>query len=202
MKKALLFVISTFLIGLIFSANAFAWTIFLSTDYQAGDTQATFNINLNLEADETIQINGYQLDFIFDSSELTYAGYTNTPVSPAIANFVGMPAVSEDNENLFLNFNAFAFMTIAPVSTSQVLGTITFDVSDTAVVDGLSSDLNFYLDSVNIGLWLDGVTEERNLDNFESYSIDVGTAAVPVPSALLLMGAGILGFAGLGRKPA
>nr|WP_319492062.1 PEP-CTERM sorting domain-containing protein [uncultured Desulfobacter sp.] len=194
-KKYLISIITTCFLSLIFSTGAMAWHVDISSDYTSGDDRATFNFTLHNS--ETIeQLSGYMFLFEYDSEELTYLSYTNTPVPAFFPNLFGEPV----NENgTISNFNASAFSKIDLLPGEYQLGSFTFDVSDTAVADGVS-DFNFDLDNFLFEFVI-GLDDYSDSTQFIESQIDVGSAAsVPVPSALLLMGTGILGLAGLKRK--
>jgi hypothetical protein len=194
-KKYLVSIISTCFLSLIFSATAMAWHVDISSDYLSGDDQATFNFTLHNS--ETIeQLSGYRFVFEYDLDELSYLSYTNTPVPTFFSNLFGEPV---DDNGTISNFNASAFSKTDLAAGDYQLGSFTFAVSDTAVSDGVS-DFNFDLDDFFFEFVI-GLDDYSDSTQFIQSQIDVGSAAsVPVPSALLLMGTGILGLVCLRRR--
>lgn len=163
--------------------------------------------------DEAVALNGYQLDFGYDSTEMQWTGYTNTTPQPSsiIANFMGN--ATESSTGVIFNFNAFSFFGSdfsAAAGTTTKIGTLTFNIYESAVADG-QSDL-WINSTLTAGLNMadpnsaDGTgytfyrfMEDASLAQYGT-GLDVGSSPVPVPGTGLLLGSTLLGLVGLRRK--
>lgn len=188
------------------SADASSY-FYISTDnYASGDDNITFNINFH--TDENVIVDGYALEFGYDTSELDYKEHEIFNVFDEVGkNFWGPLEYSEE-DGVVDNFNAESQFEVESPNASPgdyVLGSITFDIVN-PTMNGSAELSDFYVDfeDVMFGFSInnqDYWNDSPDLHNyFPEYTIDIVPSAVPVPSALLLMGTGILGLAGLKRK--
>lgn len=136
---------------------------------------------------------GWELDFFFDSSELTFdkATYENSfeDVDPS------GPTITGDNlYNPTFNFSGFTFAQDAKTH----LATYTFNITG---LDPLDSQIDFRLES-QIGVNGRGLTDVSGL-SFHQYDDASGANVVnpvPIPGAVWLLGPGLIGLAGLRKK--
>ncbi len=186
-----------------FSNNAMAAFSFnLSSDYSVGDSQVVFD--LNLTTDEIIsELGCYSFEFTYDTNELSYVGYTNTPVTGLIADMFG-PLTNNAEDGTLDKFAAASFGDVSVDAGKYLLGTFTFDVTN-AVADG-EVDFNFDLDDPMFGYTMLGA-DGPIPGHFPSSTLDIapeagGTNPVPIPAALWLFGSGIVGLACCKRRQA
>lgn len=198
MKKKSLFVITALLASVFFSGTAMAaFFINITTDYSEGDSQITFDLNINVE-DASIEWSNYEFVFSYDSTELTYDSYThNLPTG-----FIEFMAPSDADGTLY-SFVGYAFGgSNATIDVGTfTLGSFTFDVTD-AVADGVT-DFNFLYSDIMFGFTVDGVeynTAELRATVCVDHYTDV--ASVPLPGGIWLLGSGIAGLACARRKKA
>ncbi len=189
---------------LLAATGAHAW------QFEIDNTQndLVFEVWFNTQGD-TVQLDGYGLDFGFDATEMAWSGdYTNTAPAPLFADLLG-PA-SANGTGSISNFNAASFgagPTFGP-DTRLLLGTLGFDLlnPDTSLQDG-APDVWFDLASQNLIVTLDvngaGLAEySAAAGNFQfalGPDLDIGNP-VPVPAAVWLFGSGLLGLIGLRRR--
>ena len=158
--------------------------------------------------DSSVVIDNYQLNFEYDSMEMDYLSYTNTPPSSSfIADLMGN--LTEQSSGYLHNFNAAVFFGDgATVDSNILLATLTFDILPTAVIDG-SDDL-WFVSTPGFGITLNSVW--YNYETFQdpdfasehlTYGdgLDVGNP-VPIPAAVWLFGSGLLGLIGIRKKTA
>lgn len=201
MKKHLLATLSIVTLCLItfLSTNAMAaFSCSIDTSYNSGDPQVEFK--LYLTTDETISVDGYQFEFTYDTSELSYMSYTNTPLSGIYEDALASFSVDQSNGSLD-GFSAASFSSSAVIEAgAYLLGTFTFETTS-VIEDGLT-DFNIdYLDNM---LFLGvGLEYYNNSSILLSNFTDIRSgSSVPIPGTGLLMGMGILGLASIRRKTA
>ncbi len=197
MKSKFTIVLVT-LFSTLFVGNSFAsWSYSISSDYTPGDATAEFTLNFST-IDQAATLYSYDLGFIFDSSELTYISHEYENLNGIIAENYGQTSI----EDGFINsFNAGTW-SLSPgltveANTTVALGNILFQVSNSAIADNLT-DFDFNYDYNLFKTIVDMVDVAENETNFPHHLTDV--AAVPIPSALFLIYAGLLGLAGIRRK--
>ena len=156
--------------------------------------------------DESHVISNYQLEFGYDTNEMTYVSYTNTPPGTLIPDFMG--GMEETHPGYLHNFNAAQlFGTDPTVSSNIILGTLTFEIKPEAVKDG-EPDIWFETVPPGFGITLDG--EWFDFNDFQEpefrsqhiaygVGLDVG-APVPIPAAVWLLGSGVVGLLGVRRR--
>ncbi len=156
--------------------------------------------------DDVHYIYNYELEFSYDTGEMNYTSYTNTPPASLTPDMMGN---MEDKGSGYLhNFNA-AYLVGNPaiVSSDVKLATITFDILPDAVADG-EPDLLFNI-SPFFGITIDGSTAYYNRDYFLdptfasehlSYGNCLDVGSVPVPGAIWLLVSGVIGLIGIRRK--
>ena len=209
MKKIVLGSIITLFLILNFNSAFAAWSFDLESDFAEGNSQVTFSLNLNV-SDETIDLMAYQFEFKYDSNELEYSGYTNN--NPFNSVFMDPNAFSNNSEG---TLDSFMVLVISPFgahsasvnSGAYTIGTFTFDIKENAIADE-ESDFGFDYNDNMFALTVNNTNYSANsgesletITAIGSGNFDVTSAsAVPIPTALLLMGAGLLGVAGLRRK--
>ncbi|MCD4719828.1 MAG: PEP-CTERM sorting domain-containing protein [Desulfobacula sp.] len=196
MKNKILYLIIILLVTVVYTGSAMAtWSFNITTDYALGDAQAVFD--LNFLTDEEITIEAYAFEFKFDKDELSYVSSTNTPTEGLYSQFLG--PFSADQENGTLDgFNAASFSSSVLAPANYLLGTFTFDVTN-SVKDGVT-DFNFdYTDSM-FGFGVNGI--DWGADNTKALPHFTDIGAVPVPSAVWLLGSGLMGLLYFRRKKA
>lgn len=209
MKKAISLTVMILISLCYLSSMALAYSFNISTEYSSGD-QITFNINFL--TDETVSLNAYGLSFVYNSDDLEYHSYNNAAPAGLFPDFPSgltgkMGADIATTPGILENFNAGAFGSGIVLNTDTYLGSITFNVLEGAVADG-TDDFDFYLDPSSNISFTANTTNVLTVDNgIETYlstaTFDIGTPApVPVPSALWLLGTGLVGLAGIRRKTA
>ena len=199
MKKIILvLLISTLLIGIGGSNAMAAWSLYIDNS-DINDTSVTFDIWFN--TDEDFTLTGYQLFFNFDTDELSYNSYTNTPPAGMFPSMFG--AFTENGNELQFNAGGFANTTI---NSNTLLGSLTFGLLTGASQDG-TSDLVFDTDNLLFGLSLASgqggymFSSAPDAASHLTYGegLDVGSP-VPVPGAAILLGSGLLGLIGIRRS--
>lgn len=180
------------------TTSAYAFTFEITTDYLPNDSEVTFD--LNLKTDESVTLNLFDFEFGFDSQELSFVSHTFTPPQGLVAS--SLTGFSADQVNGTLNGFAAEppgfFDPGAIVNTNFHLGSFTFTVL-AGVSDG-TTDFNFdYADNQLSYIVNDDFTSFDS-SKIISHMTDIGPSAVPIPSALWLMGAGLISLAGLRRK--
>ncbi|MBI4775464.1 MAG: hypothetical protein HY788_15045 [Deltaproteobacteria bacterium] len=163
----------------------------------AGATSITFDVFFNVEGAESFTFISWDIGMVYDTTEL--GGWT---ASNVVAGDVtaGPPAGSLNH--IFFSFNPATDVTFAAAG-AYLLASLTFDiVAPVQFFDGLA---DFSVLS-QIGDQFDGFTD----DQFTFYQFagangaDVGTpdvgAPVPIPGAIWLLGSGLVGLIGMGRR--
>ena len=199
MRKIL--TVSVFTLAIAFftaaSASAAYWELNPTGPFgpvNVGDT-ITLGIDLVNESEDSIEIGAYSFCLSYDSTELDYRDiYTNTPLPPLVPDFFG-PAVDTPPDKVE-NFNAGVItggFTLAAGESTKV-GTFDFEVIAAMIWDGLS-DIDLY----DRPSGMDGIIIDGMPTTIEARpGPDVGL--VPIPGTLLLLGSGIAGLVGFGRK--
>ncbi len=205
MKTKIIFTLFLLFTVLILAGNAMAsFSVAIDSDYAPGDAQAVFNLKLTVNDPLVLEI--YDLEFKFDNTELEYAGSSHIPPS-ADYNLPMGPSNGDQAAGTVNNFTVAPTSFGTPPTLAQGvydLGSVSFNVLD-AVEDG-ANDFYFDYTDVMFGIFANGTSYSTNNGTDPAsvalpYSVDIRTA-VPVPSALWLMGAGLLGLAGIRRKNA
>lgn len=169
---------------------------------EQSSVEGQFDLMFRTDTDVTLM--GYTFGFTYDVTELSFTSYTNTPPTGFIPDF---PApLNSDTAGVLSDFNALGFSTTITAETGEVqLGSFSFDILDGAVQDGLA-DFDWYLEYNMLTYNIDGVTFDNSLgSDVRTYlvsgnGLDVGGAAVPIPSSVFLLGTGIIAVLGISRK--
>ena len=150
----------------------------------------------------TLILESYTLGFEFDEIEMEYVSYTNNAPSPLTPDNMG-PVDYYNNPygsgtSFLFNFNASSTTGEATVTDRFLLGTFEFTV-DSTIIDGLN-DMRFTrLDGTDDKARIDGVYYTQ-IDDPEHFVDGPNLSNVPIPSAALLLGSGLLGLIGIGRR--
>lgn len=201
MKDKLFVSIILITFSFFFTSNAFgAWSFNITTDYINDDPKATFTVNLS--TDEELKIpGGYTFGFKFDQNELEFASFTNTPLDgfPNTTPAFGEPTTFDQENGIISNFTAWGFSTVIVTPGEYNLGTITFNVIENASIMDGETDFNFNYNDDQHSYLINGVGYTADATKSLPHLTDVGSP-VPVPSAIFLLGTGLLGLAGFRRK--
>ena len=191
-------IVTSFLV-LFLSGNVFAsWSFDLTTDYTKGDSQVTFD--LVFSTDESVTMNPYGIEFVFDSSEIDFVSYTSTPPT---GYFEISPVSVNSAEGTLDNFSGFGFAAASLAAGDYVFGSFTFNVVN-EVEDGVT-DFNFDYTDDMMAFGVNGTPVDSSV--YSQYALsnmtDIASVApVPVPAAVWLLGSGIAGLACFRRKQA
>ena len=149
----------------------------------------------------SLDVGSYTLAFEFDEIEKEYLGYTNTAPSPLTPDFWGELEYYDDplgtGTSYLLNFNVDNMEASATVTERILIGTLTFGV-DTVNSDGLN-DIQFLRVDDSYMARVNGEFKNQ-VDNPEYFRDGPNLDNVPIPSAALLLGSGLLGLIGIGRR--
>ena len=189
-----------FLLSLLLYSNAIAsWSFDISTDYVMENNQVEFLLTFS-SGEEAATLYDYDLGFLFDTEELTYISHQYESLS-GISNETYYTTSIE--EGIINQFNAgswgglFGSGVLVDSNTSVLLGSFLFEVSESTNSDG-DTDFDFNYGYASFKVVVDMVDVSENETNFPHNSTDIGS--VPVPSAIWLMGAGLMALAGIRRK--
>ena len=156
-----------------------------------GETVA-FELFYNPETDGMSSISAFELDFLFDSTELNFSQVTYSPTG--FGNLFPEDPAAVDN-TLHIAAGSIGAAAVLPENTSISLAILEFTVVDLVVFDGLSDFELLSQNGTSTGM-MDGENDPHI--NGGAVGADVG--AVPIPGAVVLMGTGLLGLAGLRRR--
>lgn len=203
--KYLLLTLTIILAGLTSAAHAASISVSPTQSYAVsfGDT-TTFEVRFTADEDGDI-FTGATLSLGYDTAELSFISY-GTPLGwEELFGSASDQALSDGS--YIVNFNQNYPWTGSPITVeagqSIILGTFTFEVTSGLLADGLS-DL-WLVDDVVV----DGITYSSIIsynDIYGEYASSLVTAqgadlsAVPLPSAIWLTGAGLLGLAVIRRR--
>ncbi len=202
MKSKFAILLTCTFIALCLSGTALAanWSFNLVTDYAAGDSQLVYNMSFT--TDEDVKVFSYDLEAIFDKDELEFVSYTHTPLATLTDAYFGPMTTNIDaNGNGTLdNFQATTFTPggVTVVAGTYQVGSFTFNVVN-AVQDG-EIDFAVDYDDPMHGVNLNSTAYYGNASQMYFDAVDV--SAVPVPSALWLMGVGLACLTSLRRRNA
>nr|WP_320192375.1 hypothetical protein [uncultured Desulfobacter sp.] len=168
-----------------------------------GDT-TTFEVRFTADEDGDL-FTGATLSLGYDAAELSFVSY-GTPLG--WEEFFGSASDESLSDGSYIaNFNQNYPWTGSPVTVeagqSIIIGTFTFEVTSGLLADGLS-DL-WLVDDVMVGEFTYSSIISYN-DIYGEYASSLVTAqgadlsAVPLPSALWLTGAGLLGLSLIRRR--
>ena len=205
-KVCFILTLFLFLAGSMSSAGAYSILLSPVGSYDASAGEAlTFEVLFTAGADESLSLSGYTFNLGYDASELTFVSSS--------ADLLGFETllgdalnVEVDGNSYIVNFNQYISFDATPLELSAgetvVLGTFTFEATDSLLSDGLSD------------LWLAGevlvgdltyssliIIDDSDVDLLPlvtAQGADVST--VPVPGAVWMLGAGLLGLTGIKRK--
>ena len=197
---------STFIIFL-FINNAFAspFTLDINEIYNEGETTIKFQIQMT--ANESLEFSGFDLAFIYDDDELNYKDSQIIAPPPLIPDLMNT-GVKHENGTItgFLASGLLGNLSVEK-DDSFDLGWIEFNMGETSIDE--KTDFNFaygdeFEDAPHYKIYFSEVeyTDDLRAAAPENFT-DLGTPApVPVPSAVWLLGTGLLGLAGIRRKTA
>jgi len=156
--------------------------------------ELTFTIDF--EADPAVAFgDAYAFNIGFDASELFLVGWTNDLPGGDWGEF-GPPVSGSgkiDNFNGYLDFGADR-----PMIQDVQLATVTFNLLAGAGIDG-NPDV-WFIDVPGLTtIGYDGVYHQV-ADITGHQGGDVSASAVPIPSAVWLLGSGLIGFVGIRRR--
>lgn len=180
---------------LVASQPAWAAYIELQTDTDPGllSTGDTFGIDIYLygEAGDDVINGSYRFDIGFDSAELALHSLSPLSATEVLPNgFTDITPLSFNSmENTVEWFDGFSFGSVS-LSSPIYYGNIEFDVLN-PIADGNDDFWVTYV--TGAGITIDMVIEQPS-------SIGTDISAVPIPGALVLLGSGLLGFAGIRRR--
>ena len=159
----------------------------------------TFELWFRVDPSESVTMTDYKVDFGYDPVEMTYLGYDHKdPFKP------GEAGTLEDKgeyppgsgQNVLDKLTALS-VGGWNINTDTLVATMTYTL-DAPVVDGLD-DMYFYSMGASYGATVDEVYQPQTNTTYfvNGPGLDV---PVPIPSAVLLFGSGLLGLIGIGRK--
>jgi hypothetical protein len=197
-----------FMLALIFAlalvmgiSTASAWFVSIepigTADIANGDT-LTAEVYFNVDAGESVVLDGYEFALGYDTAELSFASLTSTPPSPLSALF-GAPY---DSGGIVDNFHGVTFA-VGPTLTegSTLLATVDFTVL-APILDG---ELDVWFADSPHGadqFKVDGGIFNMLVPNADYVAQGPDVGAVPVPAAVWLLGSGLLGLIGIRRRNA
>ena len=188
-KSSILRTLSVIGLALLWNAQASAASVYV--------TPAATSVGLGTDVSVTIDFDGF-VDYLtgggftigFNSSVLQVASFTwDADFSDPFFSFVG----AIDNVAGTITDSTFASFTSGPVGT---VATIVFSTVGTGVSDILLMDTS---DPVGLGQWADGFTPLFVADGSLTLT-SAQVSVVPIPPAIWLLGSGLIGLFGLGRR--
>ncbi len=205
MKKNVLAIVSLLMV---MTSSAYAATLSITPTgtypTAVGDT-VNFDVIFTADADGDMLYGG-TLQLGYDASEMRFESYKG---AQGMVELFGpmRDVVLADGTSCLANYNRDVGLGVPPMTIaaneSFTFGTFTFEVTDGLVEDGFA-DL-WVLDIVEVDIYKYTSKIAFN-DNLGVYVSEILTneaadlSAVPVPSALWLLGAGLLGLARIRRN--
>jgi hypothetical protein len=209
-------------VSFVMSGNVMADSWYVELDNADGD--GIFDIYFVADSNNIndVVVENYQIDFQYDSSEMIFVGFTNTPPADLTPNMLGkLREKFPETPGTLTNFNAalgFDFTDLgyrATPGSRYRLGTVIFDIFEPKQVqDGL---VDLWIDPASPfgGVSIDEDDDPETIANFIRFytdfdslvslsgeGMDVGypPAPVPVPGTLGLVAVGLVGLAGITRR--
>ncbi|WDP90912.1 MAG: VPLPA-CTERM sorting domain-containing protein [Desulfobacter sp.] len=197
MKTKALFTAIMLTMVLSFSGNALAaLSFYITSDYALGNENLTFTLKMETDAPLTVA-GGYNFEFEYDNTELIFDSLVLTPPNGLYSSLFG-PFNYDESNGTINNVTMGLFMGMPPTTLEADIydiGTFTFNVRNDAAVANGETDFNFDFE--------DSMFPNSTKQYCDAFLLDVSSASpVPVPSAVWLLGTGLLGLAGIRRKRA
>jgi len=187
MKKILILMALAISMTMGLSTTTSAWSVDLSNV-----DPYTLELNLLVEDDETFELGAYQLSLIPEDNNVTVTHET-------IGSMFKLETPGDQPDNLTddkIGDWAAGLFPYTATGVDLLIGTVTFTYEVAAGVDVF---WNWEYGSFG-GLWNDVNMSGEDLMSGGYLSYDGVVAAVPVPAAIWLLGSGLLGLIGLGRR--
>ncbi len=173
MKKFML----TTIAFLVLAVSAQAATLSLSIDSATVSTDDVITLDLVISGlDGTTILGGFDIDVAFDSGVLAFGDYTLSDWLGSIDDFEADDYSEGEYVDGLVNLCVISYLSASELLASQPDSFTLATLSFTAIDNGTAA---FSIDHQ-----------------------DLSVEAVPVPSAIVLLGLGMLGLAGLARKDA
>lgn len=171
------------------STNVNAASISFSSNDISVALGDTFTVSILADFTDDATLGG-GLDVFFDDSVLSFQSWSFDTTT-----FILDPSFNRSPDLLSSELEGIAFGNFGGINTSGVLGTLTFE----AINSGNSLlSMAVTSDPLKGGDFYSAISFGPQIVNFDTANVSV--SAVPLPAAVWLFGAGLLGLAGIARK--